>query len=114
MEFLTMTNKQRSDFEGRFFDLLNETVSDIKDSIKDLKGDVQSNTRITQQIHEQAKATNGRVTALEKEVFHAVQAKDLASSFWKDPKVLQIAVYLSLAILLLVAAWVRFDIEKIL
>lgn len=98
---ITMT-----DFKERYFNNLDQTLSRIENK-------VDANTSLTEQVKNHAEHTNGRVTKLEKTVYGREQRSDL-KAIWKDPKVIQIALYLSLTLLLAVAALSRFDVSKVL
>lgn len=65
------------------------------------------------EIKTQTRKTNGRVTKLENKVFSPLEKRDLPAG-WRDPKVIQIGLYVALAFLLLVAAVTKFDIGGLL
>lgn len=96
----------RSDFESRYFDL-------IQDALDRLENKVDHNTKLTEQVKVQAEKTNGRVNVLEKEVFGKVKPSDLPP-FWRDPKVISIIFNISLAVLVLVIAATKVNIQDLL
>lgn len=72
---------------------------------------IDANTKLTKEVRKEQKAANDRLSALEKEVFPAT--KNLPP-WYRDPKIIQIIMYIALAFLLLVAAVTRFDVGKLL
>lgn len=94
------------DYENRFFQLL-------LDKIDGLEGKVDSNTKLTQQTHEQAKKTNSRVDKLDAEVFGKIKPQDLPP-IWRDPKVISIAFNISLAVLVLIIAATKVNVTELL
>lgn len=104
-------SKRTQDFEGRFFDQLDENFKDLKGDIKETRKELKDNTKATA---EGFKGINGRLRKVEDVVFTApVTAKNLPS-FWRDPAVLGILRWVVLAILIGVAAWAGFDIKGLL
>lgn len=90
-----------TDFESRYFDLLIDRL-DKQDEVQE-------------KILEQVRYTNGRVTKLEETVHNTPPpAKKDLPSVLRDPKFLQIVLYLSLALLLVIAAFTGFDIKGLL
>lgn len=101
-----------SDFEERFFKLLLDRMDKQDETLK-------KHGSKLEQIHEQTQKTNGRVTKLESQVNQPRVISDAAikknlPSPWRDPKVIQIFLYLSIALLLLVSAAVKFDVGRVL
>lgn len=87
------------DYKDRFFDSLVEDIKEIKSDTGSIRSDL--------------KKLNSRTAKLEGEVYNQVARKDLAP-IWKDPKVIQVVLYLSLALLILVAAATRVDLGGLL
>ena len=96
----------RSDFENRYYDLL-------QDSMDRLETEVKYNIKLTEQVKHQADRTNGKVEALEKEVFNKIKPSDLPP-MWRDPKVLSTIFNISLAILVLIAAITRVNVSDLI
>ena len=100
------STKTGTDFEGRVFDLLIDRLDKQDEALKD--------------ILTQVRYTNGKVIklrsdvdALQRDVQAVPKKKDLPEVL-RDPKVLQVALYLSLAALLLVATFTGFDLTGLL
>lgn len=104
-----------TDYKDRFFDQLVKTVDRIEQK-------VDKNTILTEQVKTQAENTNGRVDDLEKRADkHEVDLSKLSRKpinpknltvWYRDPAVLRILTYLSLALLLLVGAAIKVDIGR--
>lgn len=100
------------EWKDKYFD---EKFKNLATSITNVHREVKANTKVTEEVKNQAIETNSRVLKLEAEVFPEInlKKKDLPP-FYRDPKFIQVLLYSSLALLLLVAAATRFDIGKLL
>lgn len=107
-----MDTAMSDEWKDKYFD---EKFKNLASSITSIHREVQTNTKLTQQVKEQASEIGSRVIKLEGAVFpeEKLQKKDLPP-FYRDPKTIQVFLYLSLALLLLVAAATRYDVGKLL
>lgn len=106
MDVSAMTSKRQSDFEDRFYDF-------IQSALNRLENKIDGNTKLTEQVKVQAEKTNGRVGALEKEVFGRIKPSDLPP-WWRDPKLMGFLFNISLALVLLLAFLTRVNIAELL
>lgn len=85
----------------------------FEEKFKNLGDAVKENTKLTKQTLKLGEKNSERITKIEGEVFGQPQPKNLPP-FYKDPKVVQALLYISLALLLLVAAATQTDIRGLL
>lgn len=78
----------------------------LEDKFKHQDAKIDANTEVT-------KAIAQKLTELEKSLHGEPSKKDLPP-IYRDPKVIQAVLYLSIALMLLVAAAVRFDVSTLL
>ena len=78
----------------------------LEEKFENLESKIDANTKVTEK-------TAKRVSDLEQMASGEPIKKDLPP-IYRDPKVIQTALYLSIAVMLLVAAAVRFDVSKLL
>lgn len=94
-------------FEDRYLDLL-------ESGINSLRSDVKANTRLTNQVLEQAKKTNGRVTKLEKRA-DAIDAKIVKR--WPlelDTKTVYIIAVCFLIVLVIIAKVLKVQLSGVI
>lgn len=101
-------------FEGRFFDQLQDSITEVKEMGKSLGRKIDDNTEKTEKGF---KELNGRVRDLETSVYGSGKAtlntvKDIA--WYKDPGVQAILKMLATAILIGVAAWAGADVSGLI
>jgi len=107
------TRKNQSDFESRYFDLIQSGLGRLEEKLDETNKHLEDNTALTQKVKEQAEKTNGRVNKLESEVFGKVKPSDLPP-IYRDPKVISIVFNISLAILVLVIAATKVDVSGLI
>lgn len=100
-----MAGNKRTDFEQRYFTLIEGMFGRLEDKID-------RNTTLTEATKAQAEKTNGRVTRLEKEVFGHATPKQLPP-LWRDPKVLSIVFNVTLALLVLIIAATKVNVTEL-
>lgn len=99
------------EWKDKYFE---EKFKNVTDAVSGVRADIRKNTSLTEEVKKQAEATNGRVLKLEDTVYKQKPNASNLPPFYRDPKVIQIGVYVALAGLLLVAAATRVDVTGLL
>jgi GTP1/Obg family GTP-binding protein len=106
-----MENVMSDEWKDKYFE---EKFKNSEARDAEIMKAIRANTRLTEKVKDQAEATNGRVLKLEDAVYKEKPNPSALPPFYRDPKVIQIGVYVTLAGLLLVAAATRVDVTGLL
>ena len=101
------------DMAARQTDYLLELVKTIARSVERLEEKQDDQTDLITAVKTQAEKTNGRVTRIENDMYNTPKAKDLPP-WYRDPKYVQIFLYLAIAFVLLVGAATQVDVRELL
>ena len=85
----------------------------LEEKFDNIESKIDANTKLTEANTNLTRETVERVRVLEHVVKGEPSKKDLPP-FYRDPKVIQTILYLSITLMLLVAAAVKFDVGKLL
>ena len=91
----------KKDFEGRFFDQLDDNFKRLEGQINDVSDELKVNTKTTQ---DGFKAVNDRLGPLEDEVFGKRKKTSIEGlpPVWRDPQILRLATIGAVILLILV------------
>lgn len=91
----------KKDFEGRFFDQLNDNFKRLEAQIGGISAELKSNTDTTE---EGFKAVNSRIGDLESEVFGKRKKTTVEGlpPVWRDPQIIRLVTILAVIVLIAV------------